>query len=224
MRVAQIEVRSRDVGLIGVELVVQAAVGAFDQAAELRLPRDLDHPAPRARFIAEHAPVAAPVADHVIFVAQTVLIDTVSVPGVLPLADFELQRQVLAEQREIEARGQRGIAEPQVAEGRCVFAGVFEVDRERGRPLENEARGQRSDLVPELLIVVVARRIEEGFEQIGERIGSISAAVLHDATHAERPARERRDRQDAHRRFAACRSCNRCRTPIRCDSIHSSRR
>ena len=44
-------------------------------------------------------------------------------------------------------------------------------------------------------VLSLSDRIEERIEQIAERVAALAAAVLHDAPDAERPARQRLDRQ-----------------------------
>jgi hypothetical protein len=77
-----------------IKLVVEVAVRGVENAAELRLPAETRHPAPRADTVADLAPIAAPVAEHVAFVPQAVLIDAVHIPTVLPLADLDCQREI----------------------------------------------------------------------------------------------------------------------------------
>src|SRR5689334_9493043 len=102
----------------GVGLVVERAIRGFDVGAAARAKADAGEPAACADVVAGHSPVGTPMTDHSAVVAQPVLIDVMYVPGVLPLADLEGQRESPFDLRQLDAGGERRISEPKTVVGR----------------------------------------------------------------------------------------------------------
>ena len=137
------------------------------------------------------------------------------VPAVLPVRDLVSEIEAIPQPRQIDARGQRDVAEPPALVPRAVFARVLKVDRERIRGGEHEAAGQRRRLIPELADRRSRRRPcrscpgwKNAWNRPLERIVALAAAVLQEAARTQRPAAHRRhlDLQAREPRLAAGRA------------------
>ncbi len=125
------------------------------------------------------------------------------IPAVLPFARFIRQVEALPEPRKADADRQCRVAQPVVALVGAVLAGVFEVGGERRASREDEATGERGNLVAELgfrteavAAVVALVWLDQGVHEIAERAPAARAAAeLHQAIGAERPAGRGLDRK-----------------------------
>src|SRR6185503_10970120 len=180
-------------------LVVELPIRSFERP-ERGLPGYSREHAACANAVPEHAPIRTPVAEHMAVVGQPVAVDPVNVPTVLPLRELQRRRQIGAELRERDTRRQSRITEPQVVGPGSVLAGVLEIDGHWQGIAEHELRRERCGLVAEVATrcragIVESRGIEERLDELAQRVLTLAAAVLHDATHTDRPARKRLDGQ-----------------------------
>ena len=189
-------------------LVRQGAIAQLGSAAERRRPADAQAVTLRARVVALHALVAAPVPEGVVAVGVTEGVDAVLEPRVLPLRHLVSEVEAIPQPRQVEPRGQRGVAHPPAFLARAVFAGILKVDGEGVRGREHELAGQRGRLIAEIRVgpgVVAAQRVEKPTEQTPQRLVTVAAAVLQDAAGAHGPAAHRvhRDLHAEESRIAA---------------------
>ena len=134
----------------GVVLVLQSAIAQLDSAAERGAPADAQAVTLSAHAVAGHPIVPAPVPDDVPVVGLTERVDLMCVPAVLPLRHLVGEIEAIPQPRQVESRGQRGVAQPPALFARAVLAGVLEVHGERLCGRENELAGQRGSLIAEL--------------------------------------------------------------------------
>src|SRR3970282_1821217 len=136
--------------------------------------------------------------DYVAFVAQTVLVDVVDIPPVLPLAELDGELEAPTERRKVHTARECGVAQAHVAVLRRVLARELQVNHKRHLAGHQEARRDRRGLIAEVARrarIVLLVRTKERVEKIAERILARAAAVLHDAVEADGPAGYRLERQ-----------------------------
>jgi hypothetical protein len=95
----------------------------------------------------------------------------VHIPAVLPLAGLVSEIEAPPQLRKSDADRQRRVAEAVVARVGTVLARIFEIDRKRRAPREDETGGPRGDLVAELggaFAVVLLVRLGERIDEVAE--------------------------------------------------------
>src|SRR5207248_8729001 len=156
---------------------------------------------PEQALIAEPVPDIQPIVGDAVAVARLDTAAMVDVPGRLPLRRLEGEVE-RAEVREVDARGEIGLAEQVVVPRYGVVAGVLEVHRKGRAAREDEAAADPALLLADDMDIVSepgALRpagVEEGLEDVLEGLPAGSAAAPHDdALCPERPTAHRLERE-----------------------------
>src|SRR5581483_4918426 len=122
------------------------------------------------------------------------------VPGVLPLGGLVSQIKSFKQTGEMDADGERRVADQVAPAVGSILARVFCVHDEWHLAWKQEAARDRGLLVTELIVetrrgtgVVVPGRVEESFEQVTRALWAAGAAILQQAAQTQRPAARRLD-------------------------------
>src|ERR1700730_12562554 len=91
-----------------VQLVLQHAVAQLNQSAEGRLPAQLHHAAAAAYPVTEHPLIPNPVADDAPVAGESIEVDGMDVPLVLPLCGFQGEIEMAPQAGKMDSSGQCG--------------------------------------------------------------------------------------------------------------------